>query len=138
MGVGEMNEGTQRLKSASAKDSPALADARERGTAKARDPERCAKIAAARRGKPRPRHVIEAMRKGRKSKPHSSEARRKMSEAARRRPPSTVFGRPWTAKEEAVLGKVPDELLARKTGRKVSAVVQRRYLLRIEKYSPWD
>jgi hypothetical protein len=139
MGVRAMTEGTIRLKVTSATDSPALTAARERGKAKARDPERCEKIAASKRGKPRPRHVIEAMRKGRKGKPHTEEARRKMSEAHRRRgtiPPAA--GRPWTAKEESLLGKVPDELLARKTGRKVSAVVQRRHLLRIEKYSPWD
>jgi hypothetical protein len=48
-------------------------------------PERAAKIAAAKRGKPRPRHVIEAMRRGRLGKPHSAETRRKMSEAHRRR-----------------------------------------------------
>jgi hypothetical protein len=139
MGVGAMTEGTTLLKVASATNSPALAAARQRGVAKARDPERCEKIAASKRGKPRPRHVIEAMRKGRTGKPHTAEARRKIGEASRRRgaiPPAA--GRLWTAKEEAMLGKVPDELLARKTNRKVSAVVQRRHLRRIEKYSPWD
>jgi hypothetical protein len=132
-----MTEGTVRLKSASAKDSPALAAARERGKLKARDPVPCEKIAASKRGKPRPRHVIEAMREGRKGKPHTEEAREKMREAACRRGLHLPNGaRPWTPQEESLLGKVPDELLARKTGRKVSAVVQRHYLRRIGKYSP--
>src|SRR5579862_5449618 len=51
----------------------------ERHRRKARDPVRRAKIAAARRGKPRPRHVIEAMIAGRLAKPVSLETRRKMS-----------------------------------------------------------
>src|SRR5262249_35930124 len=100
---------------------------------------RRAKIAAARRGKSRPRHVIEAMRKGRAGKPQSEETRKKMSEAHLKRgtiPPKA--GRIWTEKEEAPLGGVPDELLARKISRKVSAVVTRRHQLRIEKYSVWD
>jgi hypothetical protein len=139
MGVGAMTEGTSLLKSTSAKESTAITAALKKAWAKARDPERCEKIAAAKRGKPRPRYVIQAMRKGRKGKPHTEETRRQMSEAHRRRgtiPPEA--GRPWTAKEESMLGKVPDEVLAKKTGRKVSAVVSRRYLCRIEKYSPWD
>src|SRR5262249_6630757 len=110
MGVGPMTEGTTRLKSASAKDSRGVAGGVKKAVAKAGDPERRRKIAAARRGKPRPKHVVEAVRKAHIGKPHSEEARRKMSEAHRRRgtiPPKA--GRPWTAKEEAALGKVPDE-----------------------------
>ncbi|MDB5306556.1 MAG: hypothetical protein JWO38_758 [Gemmataceae bacterium] len=128
-----------RLKATSATKSPELAAARERGWAKAGDPERRRKIAEAKRGKPRPEHVIEAMREGRTGKPHSEETRREMSEAHKKRgtrPPKA--GRPWTAKQDALLGKVPDELIARKSGRPVSAVVNRRQKLRIEKYSVWD
>ena len=58
--------------------------ARLRG-AVARDPERREKIAAARIGKPRPPHVIEAMRKGRTGKLQSEEARAKMRTAHARR-----------------------------------------------------
>jgi hypothetical protein len=78
------------------------------------------------------------MRKGRTGKPHTAEARKKMSEAQRRRVDNPPKGPRWTAKEESLLGKMPDELVARKINRKVSAVIQRRCLLRIEKYSPWD
>lgn len=45
MGVGTMTESTSLLKSASVKESPALAAACERGRTKDRDPVRCAKIA---------------------------------------------------------------------------------------------
>jgi hypothetical protein len=139
MGVGAMTEGTSLLKSASAKDSPGIAAALKKAWSKAKDPVRCAKIAASRRGKPRPPHVIEAVRKAHKGRKHTEETRKKLSAAQRQR--GTIpraAGRPWTEKEEALLGKVPDELLARKIDRKVSAVVQRRHLRRIEKYSPWD
>ena len=88
LGVGAVTEGTRRLKRDHAL-GPAGDAARERAFEVIRDPERDAprreKIAEAKRGKPRPRHVIEAMRKGRNGKPHSEEARRKISEANRRR-----------------------------------------------------
>jgi len=54
-------------------------------------PERREKIAASRRGKPRPRHVIEAMRAGRLGTKHTEEARRKMREAHRRRLRATQY-----------------------------------------------
>lgn len=139
LGVPQMTEGTTRLRVSRAKESPAMAAALAKSWAKAGDPARRAKIAESRRGKRRLPHVIEAMRKGRLGKPHSKETRQKMSVAHKRRgtlPPKA--GRPWTEKEEALLGKVPDELVARKTGRKVSAVVWRRWKLRIERWSPWD
>jgi hypothetical protein len=43
------------------------------------------RIAAAKRGKPRPAHVIEAMRRGRTGRPHSEEAKAKMRAAHARR-----------------------------------------------------
>lgn len=124
LGIGAMTEGTVKLKSASAKSSEPLAEAQKRGQAKARDSERRRKIAEARRGKPRPDHVIEAMRKGRTGKPHSAEARRKMSEAQKRR--VRVPGRAWTRDDDALLGDFPDTEVARRTNRTVAAVVARR------------
>jgi hypothetical protein len=59
--------------------------ARQKSYAKHRDPQRRAKIAAAKRGKPRPRHVIEAMNNALRGKTHTKEARQKMSEARKRR-----------------------------------------------------
>ena len=61
--------------------NPGSTEGRRKAHAKAREPERRRKIAAARRGKPLPRHVIEAMRQGRLGKPQSEETRRKISEA---------------------------------------------------------
>jgi hypothetical protein len=79
LGVGAITGGTTALKSE--RLSPVLEKAREAARPTLASPERCEKIAASRRGKPRPRHVIEAMRQGRTGKPHDSETRRKMSAA---------------------------------------------------------
>jgi hypothetical protein len=83
LGVPQYNPGTTALKSELM--SPWLDEIRPASIAVAGDSERHEKIAASRRGKPRPPHVIEAMRKGRTGKPQSEEARRKMREAHRRR-----------------------------------------------------
>jgi hypothetical protein len=64
---------------------PWAVEARAKAHAKAGDPARREKIAAARRGKPRLPHVIEAMAEARRGVPHSAETRRKMSEAHKRR-----------------------------------------------------
>jgi len=53
--------------------------------AKARDPVRRAKIAASRRGKPRPPEVIEALRRANLGKKLSAETRAKMSAAHKAR-----------------------------------------------------
>jgi hypothetical protein len=77
---------------------------RELGRAKHRDPERCAKIAAARRGKPRPAHVVEAIRRAHTGRVPTEETRRKMSEAQKRRGAwSPAAGRPWTEAQDAVV-----------------------------------
>ena len=68
LGVAGLTAGSARLRAAAALD-----------------PERREKIAAARIGKPRPAHVIEAMRNGRTGKPHTDEARAKMRAAHARR-----------------------------------------------------
>jgi hypothetical protein len=65
--------------------------------AKARAPQRRAKIAAARRGKPRPPHIGRAVVAAHCGKRLSEETRRRMSEAHRPRgtlvPGTTVWGR---------------------------------------------
>src|SRR5947209_601829 len=128
------NEGTARLRRVHF-DEPWAHKARKKAWSNARDPVRRAKIAAANRGKPRPRHVIEAMAAGRRGKPHTEEARRKMSEAQRRRgtrPPKA--GPAWKPAEDALLGRMPDEVVAIRVGRTVGAVQHRRRELRIEKF----
>jgi hypothetical protein len=128
-----VNEGTWRLKHEYALGPPITA-ARKKAWAKARDPARREKIAAARRGKPRPPHVIEAMRQARLGKPISEETRRKMSEAQKRRgtrPPKA--GRPWTKREERLLRALPAAEVARRTARTLAAVYLRRSKLRLSR-----
>jgi hypothetical protein len=132
LGVGATTPGTSRLRRAQAL-GPAGTAALAKAQAKARDPERRARIAAARRGKARPRHVIEAMRAANLGRKHTEQTRRRMSEAHLRRgtrPPKA--GRPWTAAEDALLtaGLAAAEVAAR-TGRTLGAVYQRRGVLRL-------
>ena len=114
LGVPHDNEGTKQLAEAAATD-----------------PDRRTKIAAAKVGKKRPRHVVEAMKKGRTGKPHTEEARRKMSEASRRRrawPPAA--GRAWTRTDDASVEKLTPKDAADQTGRTLRAVYSRRHGLK--------
>jgi hypothetical protein len=83
LGVGLGNHGSSVLRRASL--LPRLARMHDLARVKARDPDRCEKIAASRRGKKRPWHVIDAMREGRLGKPHTEETKQKMREAHRKR-----------------------------------------------------
>ena len=129
LGVAENNPGTLRLRQAYGK-SPWFKRAQKMGWAKARDPARITKIAAAKRGKPRPRAVIEAMRRANLGRPLSAEHRRKMSEAHKRRgtnPPAA--GRPWEPWEDALLLQLPIREVVAKTSRTEAAVKARRVVL---------
>jgi hypothetical protein len=129
LGVGATNEGTHRLHHDYFEEPWAL-EARAKGQAKAGDPVRRAKIAAAKRGKPRPAHVVEAIARGHRGTHPGAEARRKMSEAHRRRgtrPPKA--GRPWTAEEDELLRALPAKEVVRRTGRTLAAVYARRTAL---------
>jgi hypothetical protein len=98
-------------------------------------PERSAKIAAALRGKRRPARTVEAIRQALLGQKRSAEARRRMSEAAKRRgawPPRA--GPPWTATEDALLGTMKDVDLAQRIGRSADAVYMRRRTLKIPAY----
>jgi hypothetical protein len=92
--------------------------------AKVRDPERRAKIAAARRGKPRPPEVVEAMRKARLGTRASRATRRRMSETQKRR--WVDDPRKWSAEEDALIATLPASEAAKRTGRTVYAVKFRR------------
>jgi hypothetical protein len=95
LGVPRANEGTSRLQ---AEWMPERLDdaARERQREACRNPERCAKIAAAKLGKPRPPHVPELLR---------------AAARARKRTP-----RPWQPGWDALLGTTYDANLARRLG----------------------
>src|SRR5262245_47938132 len=135
LGVGAATEGTSRLRRDHFAEPWAEA-ARAKAHAQSRDAEadagRRAKIAAAKRGKPRPRHIIEAMAAGRRGKPHTAGARRKMSAAHRRRgtrPPRA--SRPWTAAEDGMLRQLPAAEVAQRTGRTLGEVYGRRRVLEL-------
>jgi len=131
LGVPVTTEGTSKLRSAHFHE-PWAREAQKKAWAKARDARRREKIAAAKRGKPRPAHVIEAMRQANLGKQHSAETRRKMSEAHKQRgawPPAA--GRPWTAEEDELVRKLRIAEAAKQTGRTVSAVKGRRNKLRV-------
>jgi hypothetical protein len=98
--------------------------------ATARDPGRRAKIATARRGKPRSAEVVEGMRKRMLGQKLPKATRAKMSAAQRARgtkPPKA--GRPWTAAENELLRALPAADVAKRTGRTLPAIyIQRRRL----------
>lgn len=90
-------------------------------------PERAAKIAAAKRGKPRPKHVVEAIRRASLGRRHSAEARQRMSAAQKRRgawPPAP--GKAWSAAEDELVRTLPAAEVAKRTKRTLSAVYARR------------
>jgi hypothetical protein len=75
------------------------------------------------------------MRQGRLGKHHTEEARRKLSEAQRRRGLwPLAAGRPWTAEEEALLGTMADAEVAVRTNRTLQAVYDRRRKLGIPRW----
>jgi hypothetical protein len=125
LGVPRATEGTSRLHSEYDKEPWAVA-ARANAHRKARDPERCRKIAEARRGKPRPPHVIEAIRKIHLGKNLSAETRQRMSEAHKRRGtlvPGTVL---WTPEEDELVRTQSIAEVMLRTGRTYDAVQARR------------
>jgi hypothetical protein len=104
--------------------------ARQKAIASTQCPERNARIAAALRGKRRPRYVVEALIKANKGRKLSADQRRKMSEAHQRRgtiPPAA--GVPWKPDEDALLGTMKDREVAERIGRSEAAVSERRYVL---------
>src|SRR5581483_11332512 len=108
---------------------------REKARRATQDPERNAKIAAARRGVPRPPEAVEKVRRALQGRMISAETRRRMSEAHRRRgtrPPKA--GRPWTAEEEALLGTMTDRDVGVRTGRSPATVYARRAELGIPSF----
>jgi hypothetical protein len=128
-------EGTFRLQHEHALE-PGIAAGRAKAHEMSRDAGQDAarrqKIAASKRGKPRPAHIIEAMAKANRGRPLSEEHRRKLSEAQRRRgarPPKA--GRPWTAEEDHLIRTLPAPEAAAKTGRPLGAVYDRRRKLKL-------
>jgi hypothetical protein len=129
LNVPTINEGTHRLLSRYAQ-TETFREAQRRGWAKNADPSRCAKIAAAHRGRKRPDEVRQAISEALTGRKRSLEHCRNLSLAHKERgtwPPKA--GRPWTARENAWLRALPVAEVARKTGRTVRAVYNQRQTL---------
>ena len=100
---------------------------RDRLLAKSADPERREKIAASRRGKKRPKHVMELLRASNIGRKASDGTRKKLSEAHKlrgTRPPKA--GRAWTDEEDELARTLPIAEVVKRTGRTLSGVQCRR------------
>jgi hypothetical protein len=93
--------------------------------------ERRAKVAAARRGRPAPPHVAAVLRTAWLGRRHTPEALAKMSAAQARK------GVLWPAEHVALLGMLPDDEVARLTGRTENAVRVKRTKLRLPPADGW-
>jgi len=130
LGVDRNTEGTSQLFSEISQTNPGIVAGLAKAHGKAKDPDRCEKIAAAQRGKPRPASVMQAAWEANRGRKHTAEARAKMSAAQRRRgarPPKA--GRPWTAEEDALVLELPAFEVVSRTGRTLQAVYSRRSAL---------
>jgi hypothetical protein len=130
LGVEAMNDGTGRLRRAHGK-SDWFKTVIAKGLAKARDPERRRKIGDALRGRKRPAHVIEAMRKGRTGKPQPPHVGKLVAASNRRRKAMGLVGngKAWTAEDDKLVRTLPAAVVARQTGRTLTSIYSRRVRL---------
>jgi hypothetical protein len=130
LGVGATTVGTSRLRSDYTKE-PWAVEAWASRQGEAAEAQRRPSIAEAKRGKPRPRHVIDAMRDARLGSHRSEETRQQMSEVHKRRgtwPPAA--GRPWTPEDDELVRTLSIKEAAGRTGRTELSVKSRRRTLR--------
>jgi hypothetical protein len=127
--VGQYTEGTRKLKGESF--APHAAGVSEAARPTWSSQERRAKISAAKKGKPRPPHVVEAMRRGRTGKPHDEETRQKMSKSHRERGTLVPGTKTWTAQEDELVRTLRPKEAAQRTGRTLAAVWARRRELKL-------
>jgi hypothetical protein len=131
--VPPVNEGTRRLH-VDYTPERLPPEVQEAARKKASSPEANAKKSAWRKGRPIHPNALAALERCRGQNP-SKAARRKMSEAQKRRgawPPAA--GRPWSAEDECLLGTMPDAEVEKRTGRTLVAVRDRRYTLGIGRF----
>jgi hypothetical protein len=127
-----MPEGTRRLHQEAF--APHMAKALAAALPTLASPERRAKIAAALRGKPRPRHVGQAVGRSRKGVPHTKVAKRRMSTAQKARGSGGANpGRPWTPEEDALVRALDPVEVAMRVGRSLKAVWNRRHKLGVNR-----
>jgi hypothetical protein len=129
LNVPETTAGTSRLRSEYTKE-PWAKESLAKARAKATDPARCEKIAASKRGKKRPPHVVAAIVNAHLGTHHSEETGAKMSATHRQRGALVPGTRVWTEEEDELVRTLPPAEVAEKTGRTLVAVRIRRRLLR--------
>lgn len=141
LGVEHDNEATKQLRAKWMREGGIGEIARPAHAATYSSPERVAeigaKISALKKGKPRPPHIAEAVRKARTGARHTEESRRKMSEAVRRHLAISPRGYQFTAEEDALLGTMPDREVAEKTGHGLMMIFHRRQRLGIPSFRPY-
>ncbi len=131
LSVAPNNEGTLLLRKAFA-DEPWFQRAQRRAWTKAKDPVRNAKIAAAKQGKKRPAHVIEAVRQAHLGTKHSLTTRQQMSQSHRARGTRPPWLNPaWTKTEDKLLRTLTLKEAAERTGRTIAACSCRRRKLKL-------
>jgi hypothetical protein len=132
LGVPASTPGTKRLRVEHNKEPWAI-EARAKAHAQSRDPiqdqERRQKISEAKRGKPRPPHVIAAIIKAHKGTKASEETRQRMKEAHILRGTLVPGTRVWTPEEDEILRTHRTKEVARLTGRSLAGVIARRQQL---------
>jgi hypothetical protein len=129
LGVPQRNYGTRKLWEAN-HAAGSHWNGVKAGMAKASDPIRRAKIAAAHRGKPKPSHVVEAVSRAHRGRRRKAETRQRMVDAWKRRGKPKPAGGPWRSWEDDLVRTLPTSEVVRWTGRTITAVRWRRRVLR--------
>lgn len=99
--------------------------------AKARDPKRRAKIAAAKRGKPRPPGMMESLQQANIGRKHTKAARANMSASHKKRERRGRMDlQPWTDAQNDLVRTLSPIQAATKTGRTLAAIYMQRHKLK--------
>jgi hypothetical protein len=131
LGTPQYNEGTTRLHSELAPECVTRPDVQAKVRSAAATPEARAKITVARRGKPRPASVREAIGRIWRGTRLPAAMRAKLSAAHKGKPrPPGLRGEPWTPDEDLLLDTLPPSEVAARTGRTLMAEYERRRRLR--------
>ena len=136
LGVESINEGTSALLSRWAPETVQSDEAARKLADVQGSPERAAKIAAAKHGKPRSETVKTVLWTANLGRKASSEQRRKISESHKARGTrAPAAGVPWAAEGDALIGTMKDGDVAGRTGRTEEAVSARRYSLGVPAFT---
>ena len=129
LGVAEQTEGDRAVRAEHSRRN--WAKVGPKFHAKAQDPERRKKIASARTGKPRPKSVVDALKKANTGRPLSKTHRARQSAAQKKRGTRPPWLNPaWTIEEDSLITKLNPAEVAKKTGRTLGAVYLRRSILK--------